>query len=214
MIRVSNLRFGYAGAPTLDVPELALADREHLLVRGNSGTGKSSLLMLLAGLLLPQAGQIHVNGTDMTALRPAARDSYRGREMGFVFQQPHLMAPLSVLENVLAPAYMAGLKPDRVQALALLERLGLGKYTSRKPAELSVGQMQRVGVARALAHRPKVILADEPTSALDDSASEATIGLLLEEAAAYGAQLVVASHDARIMPHFQRVLTVGGNGHA
>ncbi|MBI1309297.1 MAG: ATP-binding cassette domain-containing protein [Proteobacteria bacterium] len=211
MLEISNLGFGYsAKAPLIDVRKLRLNNSQHLLVQGPSGSGKSSLLFLLAGLLQPQKGRIYLGETEMTALPAAARDAYRGRNIGFVFQQPHLMAPLTVLQNVLVAPFMAGLAVEQAHALALLEKLGLGKLAQRRPHELSLGQQQRVGVARALVHKPQLVLADEPTSALDDEAAEAVIGLLLETAESVGAQVVAASHDARIKKHFSQTLSLKG----
>lgn len=210
MMTIDDLRFGYGQRRILEINHFALPDGEALLVEGPSGSGKTSLLFLLAGLLAPQKGRIILNGTDMAALNGRARDRFRGRHIGFVFQQPHLMAPLSVLDNVLVAPFCGGVKADRAWAVHLLESLGLGAFLHRKPHALSQGQMQRVGVARALVHRPAVILADEPTSALDDAACAATLGLLQAHAKEAGAQLVVASHDGRIKGQFKTTLAVGG----
>jgi putative ABC transport system ATP-binding protein len=206
MIQLDNLRFGYGGNPVVSLEKLAVPDNDNLLLRGQSGSGKTTLLMLLAGLQTPQKGTITLNGTAINTLAPTERDAFRGRHIGFVFQQPHLMPPLTVLQNLLVAPYMAGLPVDEGYALALLKKLGLEKLAGRKPGELSQGQQQRVGVARALVTKPDLILADEPTSALDDEACEATMDALLGAKA----QLVAASHDARIVPHFKRVLNMGG----
>lgn len=220
MLTIENLRFGYGTAPIVEIDHLALPDNDNLMLLGDSGSGKTSLLMLLAGLLRPVAGRISLDGTDMAALRPAARDRFRGRHIGFVFQQPHLMAPLTVLQNLLVVPAMGGMAPDLAHARRLLGRLGIAELAERKPHQLSQGQMQRVGIARALVHRPRLVLADEPTSALDDTASEAAIGLLLEMAKEGGSQVVVATHDARIKPHFSNILAlrrpkhVSGQGRA
>lgn len=206
---IENMSFGYTGKPLLDIPELSVPGAGNLLVRGASGSGKSSLLMLLAGLLKPKKGTIRLGDVDITAMPPVAQDAFRGRHIGFVFQQPHLMAPLTVLQNVLVAPFMAGLPVEEAHARALLDKLGIGSLAARRPAELSLGQQQRVGVARALVHRPQLVLADEPTSALDDKAAEAAINLLLQTAAGVKAQVVVASHDARIKSHFKQTFTLG-----
>jgi putative ABC transport system ATP-binding protein len=208
MLAVRNLQFSYGDTPVLAINKLTA--QGHLLVQGASGSGKTTLLFVLAGLLEPQKGTISLDNTDLAALRGAGRDAYRGRNIGFVFQQPHLMPALTVLQNVLVAPFMAGESPDQEYALALLDKLGLADLAHRYPAQLSQGQQQRVGLARALVHKPKLILADEPTSALDDDAAEAAITLLLDSAEDVGAQLVVTSHDSRIAPYFKQVLKLEG----
>jgi putative ABC transport system ATP-binding protein len=206
MLRVQGLRFGYGKKPILEINKLDVKDGANLLVQGPSGSGKTSLLFLLAGLLAPGQGSIILDGTDLQKLSAHGRDAFRGRHIGFVFQQPHLMPALTVLQNILVAPFMAGVKADKAWALDLLKKVGLGEMASRYPHQLSHGQQQRVGLARALVHRPKLVLADEPTSALDDASAKAAISLLLKSAADAGAQLVVTSHDKRIEPFFKQVL--------
>jgi putative ABC transport system ATP-binding protein len=208
MLAVRNLQFSYGDMPVLAINKLNA--QGHLLVQGASGSGKTTLLFVLAGLLEPQSGKVTLDDTDLAALRGSARDIYRGRNIGFVFQQPHLMSALTVLQNVLVAPFMAGEQPDSDHALHLLDKLGLADLAHRYPAQLSQGQQQRVGLARALVHKPKLVLADEPTSALDDDAAEAAITLLLESADEAGAQVVVTSHDSRITPYFKQVLKLEG----
>lgn len=214
MLELKNLRFGYdTKTPLLNLPKLKLEDGQNLLLRGPSGSGKTSLLFLMAGLLKPQEGGIALNGTVYTVLGDSEADAFRGRHISMVFQQPHLMAPLTVLQNLLLPALMGGQAVQPKTALELLKKLGLEAYAHQHPAKLSHGQQQRVGVARALINKPSLILADEPTSALDDEACMATITALLEGAKALGAHLVVASHDARIVSHFPNVLKLEAHRH-
>jgi putative ABC transport system ATP-binding protein len=210
MLHIENLRFGYTETPILNIPKLEVPDGRHLLIQGPSGSGKSSLLSLLAGLLNPKKGRIVLNGTDIHTLPTTARDAFRGKHIGFVFQQPHLIPALTVLQNVLMAPFMAGVKTDKAHAMKLLEKLGIAKLANRYPTELSHGQQQRVGVARALVHKPDLVLADEPTSALDDKAAETTINLLLNTAKEVKAQVVVATHDARIAKKFGQTLTLKG----
>jgi len=160
------------------------------------------LLFLMAGFLQPTSGTIHIADNDLTRLSAAEKDAFRGHNLGFVFQQPHLMAPLTVLQNLLVANTMAGNKADEAKAVQLLKALGIVELADRKPQQLSQGQMQRVAIARALMNTPKVVLVDEPTSALDDIAAEQVINLLLKTVKAQGAQVVVTSHDARISQHF------------
>jgi ABC-type lipoprotein export system ATPase subunit len=210
MLTMDNVRFGYTAKPVVNVKTLTLPDGENLLVQGASGSGKTSLLFLLAGLLNPQQGRISLDGADLTTMDESRRDVFRGKRIGIVFQQPHLMPALTVLQNVLVAPFMADVEVNKAFAISLLDRLGLAKLADRYPSELSHGQQQRVGVARALVTKPSLVLADEPTSALDDVACEATINLLLSSAESIAAQVVVASHDARIIPHFTRTLKLGG----
>lgn len=210
MIELENLSFGYGAVPLFTLSAFKVKPGAHLLIKGPSGCGKTSLLFLLAGILKPTGGTIRLNGTDIQSLSAAARDAFRGRHIGFVFQQPHLINALNVLDNVLVAPAMGGLKADRTHALKLLERLGLAEYAHRRPHTLSHGQKQRVGIARALVHRPQWVLADEPTSALDDDACNAVTDLLLNTAKAEGAQVIAASHDHRLDSHFKQRLTLEG----
>jgi ABC-type lipoprotein export system ATPase subunit len=206
MLQIHDLQFGYGKQALLNINDYTLKDREHLLVRGNSGSGKTSLLFLLAGLLKPNKGAITLNGTDITKLFGASKDRFRGQNLGFVFQQPHLMAALTIRQNLLVVPFMAGEAIEASRVDALLKKLGLESLADRYPSQLSQGQQQRVGLARALIHRPKLVLADEPTSALDDHAAESALNLLLESAEQAGAQVVVTSHDNRIASRFKHTL--------
>jgi ABC-type lipoprotein export system ATPase subunit len=211
MLELTNLTFGYEAAkPILSIASFKLPQGQNLLVRGPSGSGKTSLLFLLAGILTPTSGKVVVAGTDVASLFPAARDAWRGQTVGMVFQQPHLMAPLTVRQNLLVAPLMANQPAANDQADLLLSQLGLSDLADRKPDQLSQGQQQRVGIARALMNSPKVILADEPTSALDDDACVDTLAALLKGAKAVDAQLVVVSHDARIFKSFEKTLTLKG----
>lgn len=205
-LTLSGLHFGYGPKPLFTIKDFALKEKDSLLIRGASGSGKTSLLFILAGLLAPTSGNVVVQGQNLTSLTPRQRDAFRGQIMGFVFQQPHLMPALTVLQNLLVVPYLGGIKPDEPHAKELLERLHIAELTHRKPQELSQGQRQRVGIARALVHKPKLLLADEPTSALDDQACQAVMDLLMDTAKAQGTQVVAASHDARIAQHFTQTL--------
>ena len=140
----------------------------------------------------------------------ADRDRLRGMHVGFVLQRLHLIGSLSVLDNLILARRLAGLPVARAESQALLAQLGLGDYAERMPATLSQGESQRVALARALAHRPTLVLADEPTAALDDANCAAAMQLMFEHAAAAGATLVVATHDARIRARFAQVVNLSG----
>ena len=199
MIHVENLRFAYAGGEeVLRLDAFALPSASNVLVVGPSGCGKTTLLHLIAGLLLPVAGRVVVAAQDLAALTPAARDRFRGRHIGIVLQQFHLLPTLTTLQNLLVAQSIAGLKVDRAAALTTLSVLGVDDRVNAYPHQLSVGQQQRVAIARALVNRPKLVLADEPTSNLDDEACDAVAELLLEATRRQGASLLIAPHDNRL----------------
>lgn len=210
MLHIENLKAGYNGTPVVDIAALALSPGEHCLILGKSGTGKTTFLYALAGLLSPISGSVHVGDTDITALDKPSLDAFRGKHIGIIYQALHMVGALSVLDNLLLVQYAAGAAQDAKKAEALLTQLGLFDYRNRKPDTLSQGQQQRVAIARAAMNSPKIILGDEPTSALDDEACEAVMRLLVGTAKSSNASLVVATHDARIKKYFQKTITLGG----
>ncbi|WP_347330133.1 ABC transporter ATP-binding protein [Marinimicrobium locisalis] len=190
--------------PLLDIPNWVLNRGERLFLYGPSGSGKTSLLNLLAGIILPQNGRVELLEQSMSELSGRARDRFRARHIGVVFQQFNLIPYLSVLENVGLAAHFAR-ETDRVRERShdLLRRLGLPETQDHQPAsQLSVGQQQRVAVARALISRPEILLADEPTSALDSDHRDAFMTLLLEQVAETGSTLVFVSHDRALASAF------------
>ena len=186
----------------LTVPDLELASDEHCALVGASGTGKTTLLHILAGILRPASGHVTLDGE---ALYPAtARDDrWRASRIGVVPQMLHLLPSLSALDNVRLAQYFVG-NSVHASAHTLLTNLGLQTRLRARPEELSVGEQQRVAIARAIVNRPRLLLADEPTSSLDDSNAEQAVDLLFEAARMTGALLVVATHDARIRHRFER----------
>lgn len=206
MLEIRGLRQEYGGRTVLSVPSWDVAQADSSLVLGPSGSGKSTLLNAIAGLRAPTEGTIRIDGEAMTGLSPAARDALRARRIGLVMQTLHLIGVVTVRENLRIAQRLAGLPADESRIDEVLSGLGVERLAASKARDLSVGEAQRVAIARAVVNRPSLILADEPTSALDDANCEKALALLLGQAAATGATLVVATHDNRIRERFARRL--------
>jgi lipoprotein-releasing system ATP-binding protein len=176
---------------------LTLEPGGQLAIMGPSGSGKSTLLSIVGGLEEPTAGQVRLDGIDPFAGDARARAAFRNRRIGFVFQEHHLLAGCTALDNVLVPALAAGAVPRETVARGrrLLERVGLGGRLDHRPGELSGGERQRVAVARALVLAPRLILADEPTGQLDSTSAVAVADLLVELSAESGGMLMVVTHS-------------------
>lgn len=194
------------------IEALQLEQGEHLFIRGASGSGKTTLLNLLTGILSPQQGKLNLLEQDLIAMRPATRDQFRVDHMGIIFQQFNLLPYLSVLDNTVLPCRFSAKRHQRAKqplqtAQRLLIALGLEQTLhQRSSATLSVGQQQRVAVARALIGQPELIIADEPTSALDAETRDSFLQLLFSEAEAQGSTIIFVSHDPYIARYFPRVL--------
>jgi len=161
--------------PVLDIQEFVVPEGSRMAVAGPSGSGKTTLFHIIAGILAPTSGRVQVAGTDLTELRGAERDRFRARHIGYVFQSFNLLRAFTALENVMLGMVFAGAMPPTEQharAVELLERVGLGHRLGHKPTQLSNGEQQRVAVARALANRPRILLADEPSAHLDFETAE------------------------------------------
>ncbi|RMG28498.1 MAG: ATP-binding cassette domain-containing protein [Bacteroidetes bacterium] len=208
MLQTSDLTFSYNEHTTFRFPDIQCREGEHLLILGQSGKGKTTLLHLLAGFLLPGSGRILINETDIGRLPPAGRDHFRGRTIGIVFQRAYFVSALNVQDNLLLAQYLAGEAQDKSRIRQLLTRLNMDHKLLQKPYRLSQGEQQRVGIARAMLNRPKVILADEPTSALDDLHCQEVIHLLKEQAAEAGASLIIVTHDQRLKEAFQHQIVL------
>ena len=198
MITTQQLSYQYAAGQSLGFEDIAVAQGAVLLLRGVSGSGKSTWLALAAGCLSPTAGDIMVAGQSLKALGKLASDAWRARTIGFLPQKLHLSSALSVHDNLALAQWAAGQTQHEPSISAALSALGVQQLADRKPAQLSGGQAQRVALARAVLLQPQVILADEPTASLDDDAARAAIALLQATARHYGATLVIATHDARV----------------
>jgi ABC-type lipoprotein export system ATPase subunit len=210
MLLVENVKKSYREPSgerlqILDVPRLELAAGEQVVIRGRSGGGKTTLLNVIAGLATVDEGRVAVNGVDITRLPEVGRDRFRARHIGFVFQTFNLLAGFSALENVLLGMTFTGQKSDPHRAEELLGRVGLGHRLTHKPAALSVGEQQRVAVARALVNRPCLLLADEPTANIDPAHQQAVIDLLREVCRAESVAMLLVTHSDEVAQQFDRV---------
>jgi putative ABC transport system ATP-binding protein len=207
MVHLEQLRFGYGGGDdVLQLDAFSLEAGSNALCVGPSGCGKTTLLHLIAGLLQPVSGRVVVAGQDLAQLTPAARDRFRGRNIGVVLQQFHLLPTLSALQNLLVAQSIAGLPVNRETAHAMLGALDVDGRSGAYPHELSIGQQQRVAIARALVNHPQLVLADEPTSNLDEESCAAVADLLLGATRQQGASLFIATHDTRLKSRIDRQL--------
>jgi len=198
VIRTRQLAYQYPGGPELRFDDIDVPRGGVLLLRGASGSGKSTWLALAAGLLTPTAGDITVAGQSLTALGKVAGDVWRAKTIGFLPQKLHLSSALTVHANLAIALWAAGQAQDDGRIREALAALGVNELATRKPAQLSGGQAQRVALARAVLLQPQVILADEPTASLDDDAARQAVELLQTTARQQGATLVIATHDSRV----------------
>ena len=203
MIHTHQLAYSYKAGPTLQFDNINVPQGGVLLLRGASGSGKSTWLALAAGLLAASSGDITVAGQPLKALGKVAGDAWRAQTIGFLPQKLHLSAALSVHDNLAMAQWAAGQAQDEGRIAEALAILDVQALASRKPSQLSGGQAQRVALARAVLLKPKVILADEPTASLDDGSAAASLDLLRTTAGREGATLVIATHDARVKAFFK-----------
>jgi putative ABC transport system ATP-binding protein len=217
-VTLENLKKQYVApdgttVPVVDVPYFRLEDGEQVALVGSSGSGKTTLLHLIAGILTPDAGSIRFDtdtgqAVDLATLSEAQRDVFRGRHVGYIFQTHHLLGGFTALENVLLGMSFTGRKHDTEWARHLLSEVGLSERIDYKPAKLSIGQQQRVAAARALANRPRLVLADEPTGALDVKNAQQVLALIRKLCTEVGASLLLVTHDPEIMNKLPRAVTL------
>ncbi|MCE2899636.1 MAG: ABC transporter ATP-binding protein, partial [Gemmatimonadetes bacterium] len=213
-VELSRLRFAYrAGHDVLAIDHLTIARAETVFLHGPSGSGKTTLLGLLAGVLQATSGQVRVLGQDFSTMSSGARDAFRARHLGYVFQMFNLIPYLSVRENILLPIRLEAARRARLGTASfeaavqdVAGQLDIARHLDSPIAELSVGQQQRVAAARALIGSPEVVIADEPTSALDTDRRERFLELLFQSCAKAHATLVFVSHDHTLMPLFSRIV--------
>jgi len=203
MIESRSLQYAYPKQEVIRFPDLSCKGSEALLILGKSGTGKTTLLHLLGGLMEAQTGSIRINGTELGQVKGTSLDHFRGQHIGIVFQKPHFVRALTVEENILLAGKLAGKKLDPEWYAQLLEGLRLGDKVYKSTYQLSEGEKQRVAIARALLNKPALLLADEPSSSLDDVHTDELVGLLKTMARKANAALIIVTHDRRLKDRFE-----------
>lgn len=208
MVIVQSLTFAYPAHTSFRFPDFTINHHDHLLILGPSGVGKTTLLHLMAGLLRPRQGSVEIEGTDISRLSSQQMDRFRGKNIGMVFQRPHFIGALSLLENMLLMQHLAGVRQQKARATKVLASLGIDHKLHQKPHRLSQGEQQRAAIALAILNEPKLILADEPTASLDDQNCQRVADLLIAQAHATQAHLVVITHDQRLKSFFSHTITL------
>lgn len=206
MVQSQSLVFSYDDAHQFAFPDIQCVAGESLVIAGQSGVGKTTFLHLLAGIIQPKSGQIVIDGIAMTSLTEKNIDKFRGENIGLILQQAHFVNALSVKENLELVSFLALNKKQSDLADELLKELGIFEHKSKLTSQLSVGQQQRLSIARALITQPKLLLADEPTSSLDDENTQIVAELLQNVALKYQAALVIVTHDLRLKTIFSKHL--------
>lgn len=208
MIQTQNLTFSYAEKVNFVFPDIRAENGEALLITGGSGKGKTTLLHLLGGLLRPKKGSISIGETELSSLSEKQLDQFRGKNVGLVLQQSHFVEALSVLENVVLASWLATGKKAEEKAKLLLKQLDLEDQMYKLTSQLSIGQQQRVSIARALINEPRLLLADEPTSSLDDENAFKVAALLSDLSKEYKASLIIVTHDQRLKDRFPNQISL------
>ena len=208
MLAVADLKKSFVSpegqqVEIVNVPAFAIAAGEQVALRGESGSGKTTFLNLIAGILAPDTGRVTIDGAEMTMLSEPQRDRLRADKLGYIFQTFNLLQGFTVIENVVLGMSFGPRGADRAHAREVLERVGLGHRLDHFPRQLSTGQQQRVAVARALANRPKLVLADEPTGNLDRKHAREALALIREVCREQQSALLLVSHDEEVLGTFE-----------
>lgn len=212
MIHLENALFAWPNEQAvIKMNYFSIKREEKVFLKGRSGSGKTTLLSLITGIQTVQSGLLTVRGEELKAMKPHKRDLFRGDHMGYIFQQFNLLPWLSVEDNILAPILFSKIKREkegglhREKVIELLNELSLDIDIKKTARNLSIGQQQRVAVARALIGNPEIIIADEPTSALDGDRKKDFMNLLFSECEKRGSTLLVVSHDSSLASRFTRI---------
>ena len=203
MLKTKEVEFNYDNQMFFKFQNIDLNSHENLLIIGDSGVGKTTLMHLLAGLLKSNSGSIKLFDKELNQMSSYQLDSFRKNNIGIVFQRPHFVNSLTVKENLQLAQYLAN-KNDNTRIESILKNLNIFDKSNKKTNQLSQGEKQRVSIALAIVNSPKLILADEPTSSLDDNNCSKVIKLLKKQATDFGAQLIVITHDSRLKKHFKK----------
>lgn len=202
MISIKSVSHSYGNAHRISFKDWEINNGEQWLLLGESGSGKTTLLHILTGILKPAAGAVNMDGTSIYSLSSRELDQFRGRNIGIIFQCPHLIKSLTIAENLVMAQSFARLPEDLKRVNEVLTSLGIADKKNSYPSELSQGQLQRVSIARAVINKPALLIADEPTSSLDDKNAQAVLELLLQQSGLNQATLIVATHDKRVKDAF------------
>lgn len=211
MLEIRGLEKSFYGADgslaaRISVPSLSLDAGEMMVLEGASGSGKTTVLHLVSGLLAPDSGSVSFGGVELTSLPRAERDAFRARNIGYVFQKLNLFDALTVEENVAIAAKWTGRRTEKPleRARALLASVGLSDKAKMRPSRLSLGEQQRVAVLRAVFNEPPLLLADEPTASLDRANADLVLGLLKDLCAQTGAAMLLSTHDEYVKARFAK----------
>ncbi|MCF0056240.1 ABC transporter ATP-binding protein [Dyadobacter sp. CY356] len=204
MLKLKSVSHSYNGKEVLNFSDWNIERGEKWLLLGESGSGKTTLLHILTGIISPARGKVMINETDLYKLSSRELDRFRGRNIGLVFQQPHLIKSLTVEENLKLAQTFAGLQNDKVRIEEVVAALGIGQKMKSYPAELSQGQLQRASIARAVLNQPALLIADEPTSSLDNKNAKVVIDLLLKLSESSNSTLIISTHDDRVKEAFSK----------
>lgn len=202
MISIQSVSHSYENAYNISFKDWEINSGEQWLLLGESGSGKTTLLHILTGILKPAKGEVKIDGTSVYTLSSRELDKFRGRNVGIIFQRPHLIKSLTIAENLVLAQSFAQLPENMQRVSEVLESLGIDAKKNAYPSELSQGQLQRVSIARAVINQPSLLIADEPTSSLDDKNAQAVLELLMQQSGLNQATLVVATHDKRVKDAF------------
>tara|TARA_Y100001933_G_scaffold56023_1_gene55568 strand:+ start:18 stop:644 length:627 start_codon:yes stop_codon:yes gene_type:complete len=208
MLKTESIIFTYDGLSKFNFPDIQLNNGDSLLVLGDSGVGKTTFIQILAGLLKPTSGQVHLGSINYNELSSKEMDQFRGKNIGMIFQNPYFVRNLNLLDNLLLSLYLSKNIQDKKRVAQLLNELGLGNKLDSMPEDLSQGEQQRASIALSVIKQPDLILADEPTSSLDDVNCQRIIKLLKEQAEKNKSKLIIITHDNRIKTQFNKSITL------